>query len=104
MADLVINERRREARRPVLAQSDGPEPQVPGARVVEIIDTSPHGLRCRLSQAVRPGRLMPLRLPSSGTLVVSSGFVVRCEVCRLGRHSVQYEAAWVIDGRWNHEY
>ena len=43
MADLVINERRREARRPVLAQSDGPEPQVPGARVVEIIDTSPHG-------------------------------------------------------------
>ena len=104
MVDLVINERRREERRPVLAQSQGPEPQVPGARVLEIIDTSPHGLRCRLAQAVRPGRIMPLRLPSPGGLVVQSGFVVRCVVCRLGRQGVQYEAAWAIDGRWSHEY
>ena len=77
---------------------------MPGARVLEVIDTSPHGLRCRLSQPVRPGRSMPLRLPSPSGLVVQSAFVVRCEVCRLSRHGVQYEAAWAIDGRWSHEY
>ena len=104
MADLVINERRREERRGAPAQSHGPEPQVPGARVLEIIDTSPHGLRCRLSQAVRPGRAMPLRLPSAGGLVVQSAFVVRCVVCRLTRQGVQYEAAWAVEGRWRHEY
>ena len=104
MVDLVINERRREERRAVSAAEGGPEPQVPGMRVLEVIDSSPHGLRCRLSQPVRPGRLMPLRLPSRGGLTVQSGFVVRCVVCRLGRHGVQYEAAWAIEGRWNHEY
>lgn len=104
MVDLVINERRREERRPMPARSQGPEPQVPGARVLEVIDTSPHGLRCRLSQAVRPGRVMPLRLPSSAGPVVQSAFVVRCVVCRLSRQGVQYEAAWAIDGRWSHEY
>jgi hypothetical protein len=104
MADLVINERRREGRRPVPAGSHAPEPQVPGARVLEILDTSPHGLRCRLSHAVRPGRSMPLRLPSSSGQVVQSALVVRCVVCRVSRHGVQYEAAWAIDGRWSHEY
>ena len=104
MADLVINERRREVRRGTSAQSQGPEPQVPGVRVLEVIDTSPHGLRCRVSQAVRPGRAMPLRLPSGGGLVVQSALVVRCVVCRLSRQGVQYEAAWAIEGRWSHEY
>ena len=103
MVDLVINERRREGRRPAPAQGQVPEPQVPGARVLEVIDTSPHGLRCRHSHAVRPGRFMPLRLPSSSGLVVQSAFVVRCVVCRLSRHGVQFEAAWTIDGRWRHE-
>jgi hypothetical protein len=104
MADVVINDRRRESRRAATAQHRGPEPQVPGARVLEVIDTSPHGLRCRLSQAVRPGRSMPLRLPSSGALVVQSAFVVRCVVCRLNKHGPQYEAAWAIDVRWSYEY
>ena len=104
MVDLVINERRREQRRGATRQGRGLEPQVPGARVLEVIDTSPHGLRCRLSQAVRPGRSMPLRLPSAGALVVQSAFVVRCVVCRLHRQGVQYEAAWAIEGRWSHEY
>ena len=104
MVDLVINERRREERRTAPAQNRGPEPQVPGVRVLEILDTSAHGLRCRLGQAVRPGRPMPLRLPSSNGLVVQSAMVVRCAVCRLNRHGVQYEAAWAIEGRWSHEY
>lgn len=104
MVDLVINERRREGRRAMPAQTRGPEPQVPGARVLEIIDTSPHGLRCRLSHAVRPGRVMPLRLPSSSGPVVQAAFVVRCVVCRVSRHGVQYEAAWAIDARWSYEY
>jgi hypothetical protein len=104
MADLVINERRREGRRAATAESHGVEPQVPGVRVLEVIDTSPHGLRCRLSHAVRPGRIMPLRLPSGGGLVVKSALVVRCVVCRLSRQGVQYEAAWAIEARWSHEY
>ena len=104
MVDLVINERRREERRAMPATGHGPEPQVPGMRVLEVVDVSPHGLRCRLPQAVRPGRLMPLRLPSRNGLVPQSAFVVRCVVSRLSRHGVQYEAAWSIDGRWNHEY
>ena len=104
MVDLVINERRREDRRFTPAGSQGPEPQIPGARVLEVIDTSPHGLRCRLSQPVRPGRPMPLRLPSPSGLVVQTALVVRCAVCRLSKQGVQYEAAWAIEGRWSHEY
>ena len=104
MVDLVINERRREERRGASAQSQGPELQIPGIRLLEVIDTSPHGLRCRVSQPVRPGRVMPLRLPSQGSLVVQSALVVRCVVCRLSRQGVQYEAAWAIEGRWSHEY
>ena len=104
MVDLVINERRREPRSAMPSQGRERDPQVPGARVLEVIDTSPHGLRCRLSHPVRPGRVMPLRLPSSSGPVVQPAFVVRCVVCRLSRHGVQFEAAWTIDGRWSHEY
>jgi hypothetical protein len=104
MVDLVINDRRREARRTVPAQGHGLEPQVPGSPVLQVVDASPHGLRCLLSKAVRPGRCMPLRLPSRGRLVVQSAFVVRCVVSRLSRHGVQFDAAWTIDGRWDHEY
>jgi hypothetical protein len=104
MVDLVINERRREDRRFAPAGRQGQEPQIPGARVLEVIDTSPHGLRCRLSHPVRPGRSMPLRLPSPGGLIVQSAFVVRCGVCRLSKQGLQYEAAWAIEGRWSHEY
>ena len=104
MLDLVINERRREERRTLPATGQGPEPQVPGIRVLEVVDSSAHGLRCRLPQAVRPGRIMRLRLPSRGGPVLQSAFVVRCVVCRLTKQGVQYEAAWSIDGRWNHEY
>ena len=105
MVALVINERRREGRRFAPAGRQGQEPQIPGgARVLEVIDTSPHGLRCRLSQSVRPGRSMPLRLPSPSGPIVQPALVVRCAVCRLSKQGVQYEAAWAIDGRWSHEY
>ena len=58
---------------------------------------SPRGLRCRLAHPVRPGRTMPLRLPSPHGLTVRPAFVVRCEVSRLTKHGVQYEAAWSMD-------
>ena len=103
MVDLVINERRRDPRRGAGIHAVATPPQVPGARVLEVIDASAHGLRCRLAQPVRPGRSMPLRLPTAAGFVVVPAFVVRCEVCRLTRHGLQYEAAWAIEGLWRHE-
>ena len=100
MADLVIGERRREARRAVTAHRTWGDPQVPGARVIDVIDVSTHGLRCRLAQPVRPGRSMPLRLPGTG---VVQALVVRCEVSRLARAGVQYDAAWLTDRAWEVE-
>ena len=41
---------------------------------------------------------------ADGYHLLQSAFVLRCVVCRLGRHGVQYEAAWAIEARWNHEY
>ncbi len=101
MSTLVINERRREPR--VADAGPGEAPQVPGARVLEVVDRSRHGLRCRLSQPVRPGRTMGLRLPGGAGLVLAQAWVVRCEVCRITRHGVQYEAAWRFDSPWQHE-
>ena len=75
-------------------------PQVPGARILEVVDTSRHGLRCRILQPVRPGRTMSLRLPLRGVVRVVVARVLRCEVCRLSRHGVQYEAAWAVDEPW----
>ena len=100
MATLVINERRREPRSPQ-GLAAGP-PQVPGARVLEVLDTSRHGLRCRLAQPVRPGRTMGIRVPSQGGtgLVLVQACVMRCQVCRITRHGVQYEAAWRFDAPW----
>jgi len=104
MVDLVINERRREPRQVPSVHHGDRAPQVLGTPVLEVVDASAHGLRCRLVKPVRPGRSMPLRLPTAaGTLVVAA-FVVRCHVCRLTRHGIQYEAAWAIEGRWPHEY
>ncbi len=103
MADLVINERRREPRRAPARDAGDLDPHVPGARVLEVIDTSARGLRCRLAQPVRPGRSMPLRLPTAHGRGVLPGFVVRCEVCRVTRHGVQYEAAWALESPWRHE-
>lgn len=103
MTTLVINERRGEPR---LAHGPaGCLPQVPGARVLEVLDRSRHGLRCRLAQPVRPGRTMSLRLPATGGdgLVLVQGWVMRCEVCRITRHGVQYEAAWRFEAAWAHE-
>ncbi len=101
MAEIVINERRREPRLAPSSIRANRDPQVPGARVLEVLDSSAHGLRCRLAQPVRPGRSMPLRLP--GIPAVVTAFVVRCEVCRLTRQGVQYEAAWALDREWRHE-
>lgn len=102
MTALVINERRMEARLP--HGGSAPQPQVPGSRVLEVLDRSAHGLRCRLAQPVRPGRTMAIRLPGPGTsLVLAQGAVVRCEVCRLTRHGAQFEAAWRFDTPWRHE-
>jgi len=97
MPDFVINERRREAR--ILAPPDSLV-QVPGARVLEIVDRSLHGLRCRLSSPVRPGRTMSLGMPGAGGTAVVTALVVRCEVCRLTRAGVQYEAAWAVQAPW----
>ena len=101
--DLVINERRKETRRTPSAHHAAAVPQVLGARVIEVVDTSAHGLRCRLARPVRPGRPMPLRLAVGSETLVFAAFVVRCHVYRLTRHGVQYEAAWSIDGHWRHE-
>jgi hypothetical protein len=100
MADFVINERRREPRVPPPAQAGDGSPEVPGARVLEVIDLSRHGLRCRLTGPVRPGRTMTLRLPARTGPTVITAMVVRCEVCRVTRQSVQYEAAWAVERGW----
>lgn len=100
MVDLVINERRREPRLAPTAYEGGAEPHVPGARILEVVDTSARGLRCRLAHPVRPGRTMPLRLPTPHGLIICPAFVVRCEVSRLTRHGVQYEAAWSLETPW----
>jgi hypothetical protein len=98
MADFVINERRRETR--VAAPTD-PVVQVPGARVLETVDKSRHGLRCRLAGPVRPGRTMSLRVAAGASTAVVTALVVRCEVCRLTRAGVQYEAAWTVQVPWS---
>jgi hypothetical protein len=46
---------------------------------------------------------MGLRLPGGAGLVLAQAWVVRCEVCRITRHGVQYEAAWRFDSPWQHE-
>jgi hypothetical protein len=103
MVDLVINERRREPRRVPSGLDTGRDPTVPGARVLEVLDASAHGQRCRLAAPVRPGRTMPLRLPGAPGATVVTALVVRCEVCRLSRQGVQYEAAWALERPWRHE-
>ncbi|MCC6163449.1 MAG: PilZ domain-containing protein [Acidobacteria bacterium] len=103
MADFILNERRREARVHGSHVVSAEPPQVPGARVLEVIDVSAHGLRCRLTAPVRPGRLMTLRLATGqyGSST-STAHVVRCEVCRLTRQGPQYEAAWALERAWRH--
>ena len=100
MVDHVIGERRREPRRPPPVLDAQRLPLVPGTRVLDVIDTSAHGLRCRLAGPVRPGRPMTLRIPVHGTLVAMPFTVTRCEVSRITRHGVQYEAAWVAERAW----
>lgn len=101
MVDFVINERRREPRLAQAALRSDRGPQVPGARVIEVLDTSPRGLRCRLANPVRPGRTMPLRLAGAGGAIsVVTALVLRCEVCRLTRQGAQYEAAWALERPW----
>lgn len=100
MADLVIGERRREPRRSPSAHEAAIEPQVPGARVLEVLDVSRHGLRCRLAHPVRPGRTMGLRVQRGGTRPPLQAAVVRCTVVRVSRHGLQYEAAWSFDRAW----
>ena len=97
MTDHVIGERRREPRRAAAAHAAGGEPHVPGARVIDVLDVSAHGLCCRLAHPVRPGRTMALRLPGTGVVQAT---VVRCVVSRLSRNGVQYEAAWMLDRAW----
>ncbi len=103
MADFILNERRREARVPGSHLVAAEPPQVPGARVLEVIDVSAHGLRCRLTAPVRPGRPMTLRLATEhhGS-ATSTAHVVRCVVCRLTRQGPQYEAAWSLERVWRH--
>jgi hypothetical protein len=103
MADFVINDRRREARVAAPAHWQAHPPQLPGARVLEVLDLSPHGLRCRLAGPVRPGRPMSLRLPGTTSTPVITAVVVRCEVWRLTRQGVQYDAAWAVERPWRHE-
>ncbi|HTU99884.1 MAG TPA: PilZ domain-containing protein [Luteitalea sp.] len=99
MTTHVIGERRREARMDASSRP-GAMPHVPGVRVIEVIDASAHGLRCRIAHPVRPGRTMPLRLAGHGDRTVQQALVLRCEVCRLTRLSVQYEAAWALEKAW----
>ncbi len=97
MTVLVIGERRREPRR---AAPLAFEPQVPGIHVLDVLDVSEHGLRCRVTGGVRPGRPMSLRLRiRTGSRLVSA-HVVRCHVCRVTRQSVAYEAVWIVDRPW----
>lgn len=104
MVDLVINERRRETRVAATALSgEDMVPQVPGARVLEVLDRSAHGLRCRLGSPVRPGRPMALRITRRGSSDVFTVLVLRCEVSRLTRQGVQYEAAWLSERSWRDE-
>ncbi len=98
MIEHIIGERRREPRRPAVAHWGGGGPQVPGVRVIDVVDVSAHGLCCRLAQPVRPGRVMLLRLPVVGVVQATT---VRCLVWRLTRSGVQYEAAWSIERAWS---
>ena len=100
----VIGERRREPRRVPDHRSPGAGVQVPGVRVLEVLDVSAHGLRCRLAQPVRPGRPSMLRVTTSGGPAPCVAFVVRCEVVRLSRHAIQYEAGWMFERGWPEEY
>ena len=100
MATHIIGERRREPRTSAADTSVLGRPHVPGVRVLEVIDASRHGLRCRLARPVRPGRAMPLKLAGPNDRDTQQAWVVRCEVCRLSRHGVQYEAAWALEQPW----
>jgi len=101
MADLIIGERRGEMRH---APGEGVDPQIPGVRMLEVVDVSRHGLRCRLAGAVRPGRPMSLRWRTRSGSTLAIGLVVRCHVSRVTRQSVVYEAAWQSSRPWPAEY
>jgi hypothetical protein len=100
MATHIIGERRREPRTTAAESPRFGQPHVPGVRVLEVIDVSRHGLRCRIARPVRPGRAMPLKLAGQGDRDTQQAWVVRCEVCRLSRLGVQYEAAWSLEQPW----
>lgn len=100
MATHIIGERRREPRTGGAETSAPRLPHVPGVRVLEVIDASRHGLRCRIARPVRPGRAMPLKLAGQDARDTQQAWVVRCEVCRVSRHGVQYEAAWALELPW----
>lgn len=103
MADFVLNDRRREVRVPAGTPGQDVTPQVPGARVLDVLDQSAHGLRCRLGGPVRPGRSMALRITRHGRASAFVVLVVRCEVSRVTRQGVQYEAAWLSERAWGDE-
>ena len=100
MATHIIGERRREVRLAATAAVGARVPHIPGVRVLEVLDASPHGLRCRIAHAVRPGRAMPVKLAGQADRNVQQAFVVRCEVCRVTRLGLQYEAAWMLERPW----
>ena len=43
---------------------------------------------------------MSLRMGAGTGTAVVTALVVRCEVCRLTRVGVQYEAAWTVQVPW----
>jgi hypothetical protein len=74
---------------------EGLEITIPGARVTDLLDASPSGVRLLTSSPLRPGRTIRLRRrPAAGEAEqMVGGLIVRCRVHRITRQGVLYEAA-----------
>lgn len=99
MTRATLLERRHEPRR-------APEPargwsvDMPGGQVYEVVDQSPHGLCCRVSTPVAPGRPSTLRLTRASTTTRVPAYVVRCEVSRVTADRIEYRVAWRLEQGW----
>lgn len=105
MSAYVLGERREEARTPADALPAGFVLVVPGVPGLEIVDASRRGVGVRSRSMLRPGRSVALRHRpgAQGHERACRATVVRCEVFRLNRTGIVYEAglrlAGIEDGR-----
>ena len=97
-AAATVDRRSETRRRP--AEGGTPAIDVPGTIVLEVVDVSEHGLCCRLSTPVAPGRSGAVRVtrPHGAARLVAQ--VVRCEVAALTAERVEYTAAWRLASGW----